>query len=258
MSPLSLRRTLTLGSLAVVNLAAGFAINWYVWFWVGPGRATDALFAGVALPNFILTVVGGSLVNVLVPIFSGESEDDMRANAAGVALAVGVTFLGVSAILWLTAPFWVPMIVPGFDEATRDLTVHLACIQLWSMAATGVVGVLWARCSATARLVRAETTGLISSVIALLALLPLLPLFGIEAAAWVFTGRIVLQSVLLLPELLPLPRVSFAAAASSARQVWPLVIGASYLQDRFDRGPYPGLVDGPGRTLDASSRAAAL
>jgi putative peptidoglycan lipid II flippase len=227
-SPLSLRKTLTLGTLATVNLAVGFAINWYVWFWFGAGRATDALFAGVTLPNFILTVVGGSLSSVLVPLFSGEREHDMRANAAGLTLAVGASFLVVSVVLWLTAGLWVALIVPGFDRSALDLTVRLTRVQVWSMAATGVIGVLWARCSATARLVRAETAGLTSSILALLALLLLLPPFGIDAAAWVFTGRVVLQAGLLLPELFPLPRVRFAAISRSARQVWPLVIGASY------------------------------
>jgi putative peptidoglycan lipid II flippase len=227
-NPLPLRRTLTLGTLATVNLTAGFAINWYVWFWFGPGRATDALFAGVAVPNFLLTVVSGSLISVLVPIFAGEPEEEMRANAAGMALAVGGSFLAVSAMLWLAAHAWVPLVVPGFDAPAKELTVRLARVQVWSMAATGVIGVLWARASVAARLVRAELAGLISSVAALVALLPALPRYGIEAAAWIFTGRLVLQSLLMLPELLPLPAVSFAAAARSARQVWPLVAGASY------------------------------
>jgi len=228
LTPVPLRRSLALGSLATLNLAGGFALNWYVWFWLGAGRETDALFAGVALPNFLLTVIGGSLSSVLVPLFSGEPEEEMRANAAGLAVAVGGSFVVLSVALWLAAEWWVPLIVPGFDRAAMDLTTRLTRVQVWSMAATGVIGVMWARCSATARLVRAETTALVSTTFAMVALALWLPRFGILAAAWIFTGRLVLQAVLLLPDLLPLPRVRFADVSRSARQVWPLVVGASY------------------------------
>jgi putative peptidoglycan lipid II flippase len=67
-----MKLNLALGTLAGANLVLSLVIQWYVVTRLGVGAATDALFAGMAVPQLVLAVVSGSLMHVLVPLLSGE------------------------------------------------------------------------------------------------------------------------------------------------------------------------------------------
>ncbi len=62
-----MKLNIALGSLAGGNLLLGLLIQWYVVTRLGVGAATNALFAGMVVPQVVLAVVSGSLMHVLVP-----------------------------------------------------------------------------------------------------------------------------------------------------------------------------------------------
>ena len=235
-----MKQTVQLGALSAANIGVAFLFQWYALTQLGPGIATDALFAGMTIPLLVLSVISGSLMHVLVPILAGESEDRLRHDAWGMLVLVGGLFGVMAILLYVSAPWWIPITVPGFTEAGQALTVELTRIQLVGMVFTAINGVQWATYHARQQFVWAELAPIIASALALLLLIWALPRFGVIAAAWISTLRMGLQTLLLTPGMGK--PVRFDLRSSTIQQAWqrikPLLLGTAYyktdpLVDRF-------------------------
>lgn len=235
-----MKQTVQLGALSAANIGVAFLFQWYALTQLGPGIATDALFAGMTIPLLVLSVISGSLMHVLVPILAGESEDRLRHDAWGMLVLVGGLFGVMAILLYVTAPWWIPITVPGFTEAGQTLTIELTRIQLVGMVFTAINGVQWATYHARQQFVWAELAPILASALALLLLIWALPRFGVIAAAWISTLRMGLQTLLLTPGMGK--PVRFDLRSSTIQQAWqrikPLLLGTAYyktdpLVDRF-------------------------
>jgi len=235
-----MKQTLTLAALAGANIFLSLLFQWYVITQLGVGIETDALFAGMALPTLILSVVSTSLTHVLVPLLATESEAAFRENAWGFFTGVSALFAALALVLLVTAGFWVPWLVLGFSRAAQSLTVSLTRIQLVGMIFTASVSVLWSVYHARKQFVWVELSTVLSNLIALALIVKLLPIYGIAAAAVVIVVRTALQLLWLLPGLGRWQRPSWNSTAM--REAWsrirPLLVGTAYyrtdpLVDRF-------------------------
>ncbi len=235
-----MKLTLQLGIISALNIAFVFLFQWYVFTQIGPGVETDALFAGMTVPQLALAIISGSLMHVLVPLLAGESEERLRSDAWGFLVFIGGLFLLVSVVLFILAPWWVPITVPGFDETGQALTVDLTRIQLIGMVFTAINGVQLATYHARQQFVWAELASFLASVIAFLLLIWALPRYGVVAAAWLGTLRMILQAILLAPGMGKPVRPNLKSDV--IRQAWsrikPLLLGSAYyktdpLIDRF-------------------------
>ena len=235
-----MKQAVQLGTLSAVNMGLTFLIQWYILTNLGPGLETDALFAGMTLPQLVLTVISGSLMHVLVPLLAGEDERQLRQDAWGFLVLVCVLFGFLATLLYAAAPWWVPITVPGFNSAGQELTVKLTRIQLIGMVFAAINGVQWAAYHAQQKFVWAEVTPILASIAALLALVWALPRFGVTAAAWITTMAMVLQTLLLVsgmgkPRWINLESIIIQQAW---RRIKPLLLGTAYyktdpLVDRF-------------------------
>ena len=235
-----MKQAVQLGTLAAANIGVGFLFQWYVLTQLGPGMETDALFAGMTLPQLVLVVISGSLMHVLVPLLAGEDENHLRHDAWGFLVLVGGLFGLLATILYVTAPWWIPITVPGFSAEGQALTIELTRIQLIGMVFAAVNGVQWAAYHARQHFVWAEFTPILSSVLSLLLLIWLLPTYGVVAAAWIGTLRMGLQTVLLAPGMgKPVwPDLNSPAISAAWWRIKPLLLGTAYyktdpLVDRF-------------------------
>jgi len=230
MPPLAMKRTIQLGTLSAANIGIAFLYQWYVLTRLGPGLETDALFAGMTIPQLVLAVISGSLMHVLVPILAGEDEDRLRHDAWGLLVLVGGLFGLLAIVLYAAAPWWIPLIVPGFDGAGKVLTVDLTRIQLVGMVFAAINGVQWAAYHARQQFVWAEFTPILAGAFALPLLVWALPLFGVIGAAWISTLRIALQALLLAPGMgRPVrPDLQSAAIRQAWQRVKPLLLGTAY------------------------------
>lgn len=235
-----MRQAVTLAGLSALNVALSFVYQWYVFVVLGPGWQTDALFAGMTIPLLVLGTISGSLTHVLVPLLATEDRETYRRDAwtfvCGIALLFGVFAI----VLGLTAPHWVPLTVPGFDERGTQLTIRLLRIQLIGVVLSAVTGALWSALHARRRFVWAEVSPVASGLLAFPILLLGLPALGVAAAAYAFVARTLLQTVLLLPALGGFCRPAWGTPA--VREAWrrlrPLLLGSSYYKlevfvDRF-------------------------
>ena len=235
-----MKQTVTLALLAGTNILVTLLFQWYVITQLGVGIETDALFAGMAVPQLILTVVSSSLTHVLVPLLATEDLSTFRRDAWGFFLGISGMFTLLALVLYFTATFWVGWLVPGFSATARALTISLTRIQLVSMIFTASVSVLWSIYHAKQKFVWVELSSLLSSVIALILLIALLPVYGVVGAALLIVLRSGLQILWLLPGLgrWQKPDWSSAAMREAWRRIRPLLLGTTYyrtdpLVDRF-------------------------
>lgn len=233
-------QTVQLGVLSAANIGITFLFQWIVLTQLGPGIETDALFAGMTLPQLVLVVISGSLMHVLVPILAGEDEDRLRHDAWGLLIIIGGLFSLLAILLYVAAPWWVPITVPGFSAAGLALTVELTRIQLIGMVFTALNGVQWAAYHARQQFVWAEFSPILAGSFALLILVWALPRYGVLAAAWISTFRIALQTMLLAPSMgnFIRPNLKSKALQQAWQRIKPLLLGTAYyktdpLVDRF-------------------------
>jgi len=229
-----------LGSLASVNTLLTFIYQWYVLTQLGPGLESDALFAGMTIPQLVLAVINGSLMHVLVPLLAGEDEEHLRHDAWGFLILIGGLFSLLATVFYMFAPWWIPFTVPGFSEAGIALTVDLTRIQMIGMVFTAINGVQLAAYHARQQFLWAEFTPILSSVLSLSLFIWALPRYGVVAAAWINTLRIVLQTLLLAPGMgRPIrPDLRSVAIQQAWQRIKPLLLGTAYyktdpLIDRF-------------------------
>lgn len=194
----------------------------------------------MTVPQLVLAVISGSLMHVLVPLLSGESENRLRRDAWGFFILVGGLFAFLAVLLYVGAPWWVPLTVPGFSDAEKTLTVMLTRIQLVGMVFTAVNGVQWAAFHARRQFLWAEFTPFLASALAMLLLIWALPIYGVVAAAWISTLRMGLQTLLLAPGMgRPIrPDLRGPVVQQAWQRIKPLLLGTAYyktdpLVDRF-------------------------
>lgn len=235
-----MKLAIKLGFLSATSLGIAFLFQWYVFVHLGPGIETDALFAGMTIPQLVLAVISGSLMHVLVPVFSGESEEQLRHNAWTLFFLVGGLFCLLAILLYVSAAWWVPLTVPGFNESGQALTVNLTRIQLFGMVFAAINGVQWAAYHARQQFLWAEFSPILASVIAFFLLVLTLPHFGVIAAAWIGLLKAVLQTFLLIPGMgrIVKPDMKSAAIKEVWRRLKPLLLGTAYYKtdpvvDRF-------------------------
>src|SRR2546430_5267587 len=213
---------------------------WYIVTRLGVGIETDAFFASGALPQLIFLVASFSLTQVLVPLLVTEDEKNFRRDAWGFFLAVSGFFCLTSVILFLTAPYWVSLIVPGFSPEARQLTITLSRIQLLAMIGNASVVVLWSVYYARQQYLWTELSSVLANAVSLLFLFWTLSRYGIVAAAWATVLNLGLKVVMLMPALgrWEWPQWNSYAMKEAWRRIKPFLLGQTYaksdpLIDRF-------------------------
>jgi putative peptidoglycan lipid II flippase len=218
-----------LASISASGILVTLAYQWYVLTRVGPGSHTDALFAGMMVPQLMLAVVAGSLNYVLLPLLATEGEGSRGRLAWTLFQGMAVFWGALAALLILLAPWWVPLTVPGFDKPTTQLAINLSRIQLIGLIFTGVGGVQAAAYQMRDQFVRAEAGPLFASLVGFGFVVWGLPRIGIAAAAWATVIRGACQSAFQISALGPyrLP-ARHPALRVAWRRMIPLLSGAAY------------------------------
>ena len=225
-----MRQALNLGIISATNIGFAFLYQWYAITKLGASIETDALFAGMAIPQLVLAVISGSLMHALVPLLSCESEESLRHSSWSFIALIGGLFGVLALFLFVSAPLWVPFTVPGFSENGVNLTVELTKIQLIGMVFSAVNGVQWATYHAKQQFIWAEFAPLLANVICFPLLILALPHFGVVAVAWIFVLRVLIQSLLLAPGMgRPVrPNLKNDLLVQAWRKITPLLLGTTY------------------------------
>lgn len=225
-----MKQFLGLGLVSTLNIALAFVYQWYVITTLGAGHKTDALLIGALVPQMLQAIAASVLAPVLVPIFSGESEERLVNDAWIILLAVTAVTGLISIILYFSVEVWISLVAPGFPSSDRELLVQLVQIQLVGGVLLAGNGVLTAVHHARLNFLRAEVAPLISGVIALIAVYWLLPVYGVVAAAVVIVVKALVETFILF-SVVGFPRLlNFRSAAliEAWRRMKPLLLGVVY------------------------------
>lgn len=191
-------RPLVLATLSAASLATFFATQWILLVTLGAGQETDAYFAALVAPQFLIAVACVPATNVLVPLLSRMKPECVAHSVWIMALNLGTMTAVVAIALAATAPIWIVVFAPGFGVAQQSLAITLVQILLAALPGSVVAVIANAGNQAAGRFIVAEASNLIGNVTALLITLLLLPYFGIAAAAWAVVARGLLQASILL------------------------------------------------------------
>ena len=222
--------TTTLAGVAGLNILLAFGFNWYTMTTLGPGPETDALYAGLVIPNFILAIFIGSLESVLVPLLATEKPETFAQQAWTFFQGVGLLYGGVAILLWFSVPVWGFLMVPGFDADTRILFIALIQIHLISMVGNALIAVLMGVYHARQKFLVVEFGTSLATLIGLSFLIWGLPRYGVIAAAWATAIKTLLQVIFLVPGLGGYKKPDWGA--DNIKEAWrrlrPLVLGNAY------------------------------
>lgn len=235
-----MRQAAQLGAISIVNAGIAFFFQAIVFAKLGAGIETDALFAGMTIPQLVLSVVSASLSYVLVPMLSSETEKNLKQYSWTFLVLVTCMFLFLASILFVAAPLWVPLTVPGFTEAGKALTIKLTRIQLVGMVFSAMNGVQWAVYFARKEFYWPEIGSLLASVASLLLVIFIFPQCNVVVLAWILTLKLAVVTVMLFPVMgYPVwPDFRNSIVLSSWRRIKPLLVGSVYYKtdpmiDRF-------------------------
>ena len=169
--------------------------------WFGRGDALDAFLIAFLMPSFLVNLVAGSFNAALIPTFVEVREREGKEAAqrlfSGVMVFSLALLVGVSILVGIFAPYFLPLLGSGFNPAKLMLTRRLLYGLLPFIALSGLA-VAW-----TAILNAGENFGLpaLSAILSPLSILAFLLLLG---KAWgifaLVVGTVVgvaLQAVLL-------------------------------------------------------------
>jgi putative peptidoglycan lipid II flippase len=232
-----MRLSACLGLITAANMLIWFLLQGYVFSYAGASIQADAFFASLAVPQVILAVSGSTLTHVLVPFFSGKDRAQIQEEGWALVLLLAAVFTVLALALIVTAQYWMPLIVIGFSQEAKELSVSLARIQIAGMVFSGAVSVLLSACHAQGKFMVAEAAPCISTALAFGLLTYVLPRYGVTGAAWVNVLRAFAGVALMLPFLGRPARLAFGEVSVVWSRLRPLLLSASYYKSDqlFDR-----------------------
>jgi putative peptidoglycan lipid II flippase len=154
----------------------------------GASRELDAYFAAFRIPDAIFQlVVAGALSAALIPVFSGyrarQQEQEAWRLASSVINLVLIALAGLSLIMAILAPVLVPVVAPGFDAPTTELTIRMTRVMLLSPVLIGMGAVVSGILNSYERFAVPALAPLAYNLAIILAAIVLAPIMGIEGLA---------------------------------------------------------------------------
>ena len=154
----------------------------------GASADLDAYFAAFRIPDLIFQlVVAGALSAALIPVFSSyrAREDEVEAwrLASSVINLVVIALSAFSLLMAIFAPWIVPLITPGFDAPTTELTIRMTRVMLLSPVFIGMGAVVSGILNSYERFAVPAIAPLLYNLAIIAAAIVLAPLIGVEGLA---------------------------------------------------------------------------
>jgi putative peptidoglycan lipid II flippase len=154
----------------------------------GASRELDAYFAAFRIPDAIFQlVVAGALSAALIPVFAGYrargQDREAWLLASSVINLVLIGLAGLSLIMAIFAPIFVPVVAPGFDAPTTELTVRMTRVMLISPVLIGMGAVVTGILNSYQQFTVPAIAPLLYNVAIIAAAIFLAPIMGVEGLA---------------------------------------------------------------------------
>jgi putative peptidoglycan lipid II flippase len=154
----------------------------------GASRELDAYFAAFRIPDAIFQlVVAGALSAALIPVFASyrarEQEEEAWQLASSVINLVLIALAALSLLMAILAPILVPIVAPGFDGPTTELTIRLTRVMLLSPVLIGMGAVVTGVLNSYRQFTVPALAPLVYNLAIIGAAIFLAPVMGVEGLA---------------------------------------------------------------------------
>ena len=154
----------------------------------GASRELDAYFAAFRIPDAIFQlVVAGALSAALIPVFQGYrargQDREAWQLASSVINLVLIALAGLSLLMAILAPVFVPIVAPGFDAPTTELTIRMTRVMLLSPVLIGMGAVVTGILNSYQQFTVPAIAPLLYNVAIIGAAIFLAPVMGVEGLA---------------------------------------------------------------------------
>ncbi|MEO6294642.1 MAG: murein biosynthesis integral membrane protein MurJ [Candidatus Limnocylindria bacterium] len=154
----------------------------------GASRELDAYFAAFRIPDAIFQlVVAGALSAALIPVFQGyraHGQDEEAWRLASSVINLVLIALGVLSLLMaIFAPVLVPIVTPGFDAPTTELTIRMTRVMLLSPVLIGMGAVVTGILNSYQQFTVPAIAPLLYNLAIIGAAIFLAPIMGVEGLA---------------------------------------------------------------------------
>lgn len=172
----------------------------------GNPRELDAFIAAFRIPDTIFNLlVAGALASAFIPVFSSylvrEREQEAWRVGSSVMNAMLVALVLLSGVMWLAAPYLVPLMAPEFDADQLALATELTRVMLLSPILMGLSSLFTGVLNSYRQFLSGATAPLVYNFVIILFAIFASPFLGIHALAWgVVTGAAMMWLVQ-VPEL---------------------------------------------------------
>ncbi len=194
----------------IATLIASRILGWLRLSVIGAkfGETTqlDAFWAAFRIPDTLFNLlVAGALASAFIPVFTGylakEREDEAWRVASSVMNAIVILLIALSAIMWVLAPWIVPVLAPFPDQAQIDTTVRLSRIMLLSPIFMGLSALFTGILNSYRQFLSGATAPLVYNFVIILFAVFASPFLGIEALAWGTVAGALMMWLVQVPEL---------------------------------------------------------
>jgi len=205
-SQIVLDASLILAVTAVASRVLGWVRLVVIGSQFGASDQLDAYFAAFLIPDAIFQlVVAGALFTALVPVFvsyrARDQDDEAWRVASSVVNILVLALAAVAVVVAIFAPALVPVVAPGFDAPTTDLTVRLTRIMLLSPIFIGLGAVVTGILNTYDRWAVPAMAPLVYNLSIIFAAIFVAPILGVEALAVGVAVGSLLHLAIQLPSL---------------------------------------------------------
>lgn len=208
----------------------------------GEPRELDAYIAAFRIPDTIFNLlVAGALSSAFIPVFTSylakEREQEAWRVGSSVMNAMLVALVGLSVLIWLAAPYLVPLMAPEFVGPQLELTVELTRIMLLSPIFMGLSSLFTGVLNSYRQFLSGATAPLVYNAVIILFALFASPFLGIHALAYGVVAGAAMMWLIQVPEL-TFRRTRYALAfdlahpgvREIAKLAWPRTIAIAAVQ----------------------------
>ena len=166
----------------------------------------DAFWAAFRIPDTLFNLlVAGALASAFIPVFTGylakEREDEAWRVASSVLNAIVILLVALSAVMWVAAPWIVPVLAPFPDPEQRATAIHLSRIMLLSPIFMGLSALFTGILNSYRQFLSGATAPLVYNFVIILFAVFASPFLGIDALAWGTVVGALMMWLVQVPEL---------------------------------------------------------
>ncbi|QQS43464.1 hypothetical protein IPM65_04910 [Candidatus Roizmanbacteria bacterium] len=192
----------------------------------GASQEVDIFLAAVAIPSIIVTVIYGSLNNVLLPLLGEKkNQKSYERYVSSLVLSLGIFAVITAGVITLFSGPLSKLLYPGSTEEFTSNVAGQMRVLFWSIPFAFIATTFGAYYYVQKHFFRFPLAQLVGSITNLLLIVTLFNVAGIWALVMGFVLNIVFQILFVVPKFKTFPKLEFHNITPILISLAPLIVG---------------------------------